>query len=151
MQRTEFLALEIATLAADAGEEELLLDALSVCGPALAVLGSALAPEALLSLGLLPEEVSLEPRALPYRFRLAIHLVSTPSILCVPTRSNYSHAFPISSLAERRFKPHLWLSIHMAEILSNNFLWLHTGQRCGGCYWCTPAGKPAGLDGSVSR
>ncbi|BDA50233.1 probable mediator of RNA polymerase II transcription subunit 14 at N-terminal half [Coccomyxa sp. Obi] len=57
---------------ADAGEEELLLDALSVCGCALAALAAALAPEALLDAGLLPEEVFLEPVVAPYKLRLRI-------------------------------------------------------------------------------
>lgn len=62
-------------LRADLGEEELLLDALSVCGPALACLGTLLAPAALLALGLLPEEVSLEARRPPYLLRLTLHKV----------------------------------------------------------------------------
>ena len=63
---------------AGCGEEELLLDALSVCGPALACLGALLAPAALLALGLLPEEASLEARRPPYLLRLTLHRVSGP-------------------------------------------------------------------------
>lgn len=64
---------------ADAGEEELLLDALSVCGCALAALAAALAPDALLDAGLLPEEVSLESVVAPYKMRLRITRVSRTS------------------------------------------------------------------------
>lgn len=56
---------------ADAGEEELFLDALSICGMPLAVVGQMLAPAALLELGLLPEEVALQPVSPPYKYLLA--------------------------------------------------------------------------------
>ncbi|CAL8465259.1 g4794 [Coccomyxa elongata] len=87
---------------ADAGEEELLLDALSVCGCALAALAAALAPDALLDAGLLPEEVSLEPVAAPYKLRLRIargmdaelavgmHLLAGGLVWLVP-QSNQDH------------------------------------------------------------
>ena len=61
----------------DAGEEGLLLDALSICGAALACLGALLAPAALLDAGLLPEEVSLEAVHPPYHLRLTVHQVRT--------------------------------------------------------------------------
>ncbi|EIE23245.1 hypothetical protein COCSUDRAFT_63601 [Coccomyxa subellipsoidea C-169] len=57
---------------ADAGEEELLLDALSLCGCALATLAAELAPEALRNAGLLPEEVSMDAAVAPYKLRLCI-------------------------------------------------------------------------------
>ena len=62
--------------AADAGEEELLLDALSICGDALACLGAFLAPDALLARDLLPEEASLDARRPPYHLRLTLHKVN---------------------------------------------------------------------------
>ena len=46
-----------------------------MCGGALVCLGSLLAPPALLDLGLLPEEVSLEARRPPYLLRLTLHKV----------------------------------------------------------------------------
>ena len=55
---------------AEATQEELLLDALSICGTPLAVLGQMLAPAALLDLDLLPEEVALEPVSPPYKYLL---------------------------------------------------------------------------------
>ncbi len=55
---------------AEANQEELLLDALSICGTPLAVLGQMLAPAALLDLDLLPEEVALEPVSPPYKYQL---------------------------------------------------------------------------------
>ncbi|KAK9903582.1 hypothetical protein WJX75_009266 [Coccomyxa subellipsoidea] len=57
---------------ADAGEEELLLDALSVCSCALAVLAAELSAAALLEAGLLPEEVSLRAVIAPYKLRLSV-------------------------------------------------------------------------------
>ena len=56
---------------ADAGEEELFLDALSICALPLAVLGRALAPAALLDMELLPEEVALQAVSPPYKYLLA--------------------------------------------------------------------------------
>lgn len=54
----------------------MLLDALSVCGCALAQLGAALAPKAVLGAGLLPEEVFLDAPLAPYKLRLRIVRVS---------------------------------------------------------------------------
>ena len=62
---------------AGAGEEELFLDALSVCGTPLAILSQTLAPAALLDLGLLPEEVALEPVSAPYKYMLACKVRGT--------------------------------------------------------------------------
>ena len=59
-----------SVMCAEARQEELLLDALSICGMPLAVLGQMLAPAALLGLELLPEEVSLEPLSAPYKYLL---------------------------------------------------------------------------------
>ena len=56
---------------ADAGEEELFLDALSICALPLAVLGRTLAPAALLDMELLPEEVALQAVSPPYKYLLA--------------------------------------------------------------------------------
>ena len=58
-------------LLAEANQEELLLDALSICGMPLAILGQMLAPATLLSLNLLPEEGSLEPVSPPHKYLLA--------------------------------------------------------------------------------
>lgn len=67
---------------ADAGEEELLLDALSVCSCALAVLAAELSAAALLEAGLLPEEVSLRAVIAPYKLRLSIMQVSRATNGC---------------------------------------------------------------------
>jgi hypothetical protein len=64
----------------------MLLDALSVCGCALAQLGAALTPKAVLDAGLLPEEVSLEAPFAPYKLRLRIVRVSH-----VCRRGGFSH------------------------------------------------------------
>lgn len=53
-----------------------------MCGPALGILGSLLAPDALMDAGLLPEEVSVEADAAPYRLRLIIYQVGSMLILC---------------------------------------------------------------------
>ncbi len=71
-------------MCADAGEEELLLDALSVCGCALATLAAELAPEALLNAGLLPEEVSMDAAIAPYKLRLCISQVSMLANFSLP-------------------------------------------------------------------
>ena len=55
---------------AEADQEELFLDALSICGTPLAILGQMVAPAALLDLELLPEEATLEPVSPPYKYLL---------------------------------------------------------------------------------
>ena len=60
-----------ASACADAGEEELFLDALSICAIPLAVLGRMLTPTALLDMELLPEEAALQAVTPPYKYLLA--------------------------------------------------------------------------------
>lgn len=76
---------------AGAGEEELLLDALSVCGTPLAILSQTLAPAALLDLGLLPEEVALEPVSAPYKYMLVCRVRGVPLVPERPCASLLVH------------------------------------------------------------
>jgi len=62
---------------AEAAQEELFLDALSICGTPLAILGQVMAPAALLDLELLPEEVTLEPIRPPYKYLLVCKVPSS--------------------------------------------------------------------------
>ena len=60
---------------AEAGAESLLLDALALTGPALAVLARALAPPALAAAGLRTHPPPLAVAEAPYRLRLVLRPV----------------------------------------------------------------------------
>ena len=68
------------------------MDALSICGTPLAVLGQVLAPAALLDLDLLPEEVALEPISPPYKYLLVckVHQRCPKYLAQMPVRHQIS-------------------------------------------------------------